>query len=44
MESDLYELRQQIKRMYALNNAIDHLWSVKEAEYANVHDIIRGLH
>ena len=43
MESQLGELRRLLRSGRNMNASVDHLWSVKEAEYQNIIEIIRGV-
>lgn len=43
MEADLAMLKMLSKNSRVLTQGIDHLWLVKEAEYANIDEILRSL-
>ena len=43
LEGEVSELRRKLRYTKSLNESIDHLWQVKEAEYGNVHAILRQL-
>ena len=36
LESEVMDLRRALRLSRSLNGSIDHLWSVKEAEYENI--------
>lgn len=44
LESEVLELRRLLRSCRSLNAGIDHLWEVKEAEYENISQIIKGLY
>lgn len=42
-ERELHELRFSIRKLKGMNDAVDHLWHVKETEYQNLHDMLGDL-
>jgi hypothetical protein len=43
LEQEVAEMRRTLRHNRGINDGIDHLWSVKEAEYANIDSILRAL-
>ena len=43
LESEVMELRRALRTTRNTSVGVDHLWSVKEAEYENMNIIFRGL-
>ena len=43
LESEVLDLRRMLRLSRSTNAGIDHLWSVKEAEYENISGIIRSM-
>ena len=41
LESEVLELRRMLRLSRSTNAGIDHLWSIKEAEYENIFEIIK---
>ena len=43
LESETMELRRLLRAMRNNTSGINHLWSIKEAEYENLHEILQEL-
>lgn len=43
LEQDHIELKRALRHNRQINDGIDHLWSIKEAEYSNLNDILKSL-
>ena len=43
LESELYELRSHASRMTSMNETVNHLWQVKEAEYSNLNNLLKQM-
>ena len=43
LEKEVHELKASMRRMKGLNEGIDHLWQVKEAEYQNLMESMRQM-
>lgn len=42
-EREVHELRHLIRKFKVLNDNVDHLWMVKEAEYSNLHMFLDSM-
>ena len=42
-ESDLRELKHAYRQLKAMNESVNHLWEVKEQEYANINELMKEL-
>lgn len=43
LEQDHVEMKRTLRHNRQVNDGIDHLWSIKEAEYSNLNEILRSL-
>lgn len=43
IEREVSELRRTTKNQKRTNEAVDHLWEIKEAEYGNVNQILASV-
>ena len=43
LEQELIEMKRIVRHNRHVNDGADHLWSVKEAEYSNLHAILKEL-
>lgn len=43
LEQDHIEMKRALRHYRQVNDGIDHLWSIKEAEYSNLNDILKAL-
>ena len=42
LENEVIDLKRILKQTVRINQSVDHLWSVKEAEYSNINDILNA--
>ena len=43
-ERELHHLRSDIRKLKSMNSGVDHLWQVKEEEYRNINEVLRGIY
>jgi len=42
-ESEIYDLRQRVRRIAGISDGVDHLWQIKEMEYYNLNELLKQM-